>query len=80
LRRGALPHQRLYVCPPDSLTHTRRVLFRDRLRENSNLALQYQRLNCNWYSGMNMTAMPIRAPRPTSSTQSSTQLCAICKR
>ena len=44
LRRGALPHQRLYVCPPDSLTHTRRVLFRDRLRENSDLALQYQRL------------------------------------
>jgi GrpB-like predicted nucleotidyltransferase (UPF0157 family) len=44
LRRGALPHQRLSVCPPDSLTHTRRVLFRDRLRENSDLALQYQRL------------------------------------
>lgn len=44
LRRDALPYQRLYVCPPDSLTHTRRVLFRDRLRENSDFALQYQGL------------------------------------
>lgn len=44
LRRNALPHQRLYLCPPNSLTHARRMLFRDRLRGNSELALQYQTL------------------------------------
>jgi GrpB-like predicted nucleotidyltransferase (UPF0157 family) len=44
LRRNALPHQRLYLCPPGSVTHARRILFRNRLREDSALARQYQTL------------------------------------
>ncbi|MNL57617.1 hypothetical protein D3C87_1811930 [compost metagenome] len=42
LRRDTLPHQRLYLCPPDNLTHYHRILFRDRLRANINLASRYQ--------------------------------------
>ncbi|CDZ57353.1 GrpB family protein [Neorhizobium galegae] len=43
LLRGE-PGQRAYLCPPDNETHRKRMLFRDRLRANADLAVQYEGL------------------------------------
>ncbi|WP_105401979.1 MULTISPECIES: GrpB family protein [Neorhizobium] len=43
LLRGE-PGQRVYLCPPDNETHRKRMLFRDRLRADADLAAAYERL------------------------------------
>jgi GrpB-like predicted nucleotidyltransferase (UPF0157 family) len=38
------PGQRVYLCPPDSDTHRKRMIFRDRLRSDATLAAAYETL------------------------------------
>lgn len=38
------PGYRVYLCPPESETHTKRMVFRDRLRADANLAKEYAKL------------------------------------
>lgn len=35
---------RVYLCPPDSETHKKRMVFRDRLRADTDLATEYAKL------------------------------------
>ena len=42
--RNPLPGQRVYLCPPDSNTHRDRMIFRNTLRNHSDLAAEYAAL------------------------------------
>jgi GrpB-like predicted nucleotidyltransferase (UPF0157 family) len=39
--RNPLPGQRVYLCPHDSVTHKKRMIFRDILRSSSDIAAAY---------------------------------------
>lgn len=47
LKRSPVPQQRVYLCPPNNGTHKRRLLFRDFLRDNRDVARAYGSLKRN---------------------------------
>jgi GrpB-like predicted nucleotidyltransferase (UPF0157 family) len=42
--RDGTPPERIYICPPDNLTHQRRIIFRDHLRSHPEAAAAYAAL------------------------------------
>ena len=42
--RDGTPPERIYICPPDNLTHHRRIIFRDHLRSHPEAAAAYAAL------------------------------------
>lgn len=39
-----MPKQRVYLCPPENETHSRRVIFHDYLRNHADIAEAYSSL------------------------------------